>query len=127
FHFYKTGPVPLADDSTPAIVSAGATEALAMKAGDSLILDANGNHKADLGETLLIKVTGGRAEVFATDFSDGLHAGADGKFEPNEITALSVSDGFNATVNARIAGPILTTLKTDGTFTASTLQDASIA
>src|SRR5262249_39494463 len=54
-------------DVASATGAVGATKSVLLHAGDSLIADTNGNHKADKGEATLIKVTAGSAIAFFTD------------------------------------------------------------
>ena len=58
----KTGATHMATSAESAAEAAtGATVALALKAGDSLVFDANSNHVFDTGDTVLLAVTGGKA------------------------------------------------------------------
>ena len=101
--------------------SVGATTAVLLKAGDSLVLDTDGDHVLDMGEVTYLKVTGGKAMVFATDLN------ASTSFSANEITGVAVSDGFKGVIEGDVNGDIGTLLDKDGQFTKTTLQDASIA
>src|SRR5262245_35614747 len=104
-------------------LSTGATAAILMSTGDSLVFDSNNNNVRDPQERVLVKVTAGRAMVF---FSDGF--GPTGlAFDENEISGLAVSGGFSATINTDVNGSITTTLDAAGAFTGTTLQNTSIA
>lgn len=99
----------------------GATVAVKLAKGDSLVLDANGNHVLDAGEITYAKITGGKSILFATDLN------ATVGFNAGEITGLAVSNGFKATITGNVTGSIATALDGSGAFTANVLQHASIA
>ena len=105
---------------------AGSDVAVLLGQGDSLVLDANGNHALDGAEKTLVSVIAGGALVFATDLG-----AADGHFDANEITGLAVTDGFLAKLAVDVNGSIVTALHADGTLfvagTTLTVQHASIA
>src|SRR3954471_23231412 len=74
----------------------GAGVAVKLMSGDSLVLDANGNHVLDAGEITYAKVTGGQATLFATELNS--NAG----FSADEITGLAVSNGFKAMITGDV-------------------------
>ena len=112
-----------------AATTAGATAALLLHKGDTLVFDLNNDGKFDSGDTLLLKVSAGQAMAFLTDTGDGAGGASDAKFEANELTGLAVSDGFTG-LGSDVHGTVATALKADGTFSADnigiTLQHASI-
>ncbi len=95
---------------TEARVFAGSTVAVSLAKGDKLVFDTNHNLKSDKGDLTLLTVSKGSAIAFLTDL-DG-----DGRFDPNEITGLAVSDGFGAKIGTDISGSIVTALKADGSL-----------
>ncbi len=99
----------------------GADLAVLVKAGDTLILDTNGNHVLDTGEVVFAKVTGGKALVFAKNMD------MDTTVDPDEITSLAVSDGFKGAITGDLRGSVVTSLPTNGAFDPTKLLDASIA
>ena len=101
---------------TTARDAANSTVAVLLAAGDSLVFDADNSHTFNAGDTLLMKVSAGKAMVFLTDGSFGATTGA---FDPNEITGLAVSDKFNAQVLTDINGSVATALDATGAFTGS--------
>ena len=107
-----------------------ATAAVLLGLGDSLIYDADNSHSLTTGDTLLLKVTGGKAMVFLTDIAAGATPGG---FDLNEITGLAVSDKFKAEMTADMNGTVITALDAAGNFKqnpnngAIALQHSSIA
>lgn len=83
--------------------------AVLLKTGDSLVLDLDGDHIKDAGETVLVSLSGGKAMVFARDTN------ADGGFDLGEITGIAAGTGIKATLGTDIAGPIVTSLRADDT------------
>lgn len=110
-------------NETAAQTATGATKAILLNAGDSLVFDTNDNHIRDAKERVLVSVTAGKAMVFLSN-GPGPTASA---FDENEITGLAVSNGFIGTVNTDVNGSITTTLDATGQFTQTVLQNASIA
>lgn len=114
-------------NDTDARDRAGSDVAVPLAAGDSLFFDVDGDPATTGDQTLLMRVTAGRALVFATD----LGATPDGRFDANELTGLAVADDFEAKLNVGVRGSIVTALKDDGTLAVSgtvlTLQHESIA
>jgi hypothetical protein len=119
----------LSVDDGDAATLAGSDVAVPLGAGDSLFLDTDGNPATAGDQTLLMRVTAGRALVFATD----LGAVPDSHFDQNKITGLAVADGFEARLETGVRGSIVTALKEDGTLAVTsgvspvlTLQHESI-
>ncbi len=113
---------------TAARALTGATAAVLLQAGDSLIFDRNGNHLLDGGDVPLAEVTAGRGLFFFTDGKTGRRAHA---FELTELTGVAASDGFAAEIHTDIHGSVVTALDANGFLTATdeklTIQHASIA
>lgn len=111
--------VSVNDTASAALV--GADLAVLLKAGDTLIFDTNANHVFDTGEVVFAKVTGGSALVFAKNID------MDTTVDPDEMTSLAVSDGFNGAIDGSLRGSVVTSLPMSGTFDPTKLLDASIA
>ncbi len=99
----------------------GADLAVFLAKGDSVVLDANGNHVLDAGETVFMKVAGGRAVLFAKGHD------MNSAVDPDELTGLIVSDKFNGSINGNLNGSIVTGLGVGKTFDPTKLLDASIS
>jgi hypothetical protein len=108
------------NDATSA-AAVGASLAVALKKGDSLVLDTNGNGQLDAGETVYAKVTGGRAIFFATELNATVGVQAD------EITGIAVSDKFKAAIKGDVSGSVATLLTPDGELSSESAPKASIA
>ena len=106
---------------TSAATAAGAAKALLLHKGDSLVYDANGDHKVSPGEPVMFIDSAGQSMVFFTDLN------SDSKFEPTDFSGLAVGDGFKGTINGVLHGSVATLLRTDGGFDATTIQASSIA
>src|SRR5262249_32732295 len=111
------------DTEIAARMAAGTSKAVLLNAGDSLVFDENDNRVRDPQERVLVSVSAGKGMVFLTDG----FGPRDGAFDANEITGLSVSDGFRATINTDVNGSIATTLTAGGVFATNSLQNSSIA
>ncbi len=114
----------------------GATGAVLLNAGDSLIYDLDGDgtfepfnplvpDDPNARDVRLVQVTGGRAIVFLRNFN------ADGGYDPDEISGLALGNGFRGVVNTDVRGDIATVLNPAGTLSlvpgTATIQFASIA
>lgn len=99
---------------TAAATAVGATKAVLLAAGDSLVFDANGNSKADKGEVVLLKLTAGQAMAFFTDGNTNGSIGQTGAFQASEFTGLALGPDVKATVSGNIAGSIDTLLDAGG-------------
>ena len=114
------GAAVTANDADAALV--GATKAILLHAGDSLVFDLNGNHQLDRKtEFTLLKVNAGSAEAFFTDTNGG------GRFDASELTGIAAGNGLDAAIIGDVEGSIVTALDASGAFTATTLQPAGIA
>jgi len=67
--------------------------------------------------SLLLAVEQGMVKVFTTDLN------GNGRFDPNEITGLSVGDGARFTLFVDVNGDVVTNLQADGQLTDSGLPD----
>lgn len=110
-------------NETVAQTVTGATKAVLLSAGDTLVFDSNDNRVRDAQERVLVSVTDGKTIVFLTDG----FGPTTGSFDENEVSGLAVSNGFKGTVNTDVNGSITTSLNAAGQFTQTTLQNASIA
>ena len=99
----------------------GADLAVFLATGDSVVLDANSNHRLDAGETVFAKVAGGRAVLFAKahDMNNAV--------DSDELTGMIVSDAFKGTIDGDLYGSLTTGLTAAKTFDPTKLLDASIA
>ena len=119
----STGADAAADTKeTDAVMETGATKAIFLAAGDSLVYDLNGNHKADKGEQVLVKMTEGTAMAFFTDLNTDATIGQTAQFDLNEFTGLALGDHVTATINGNVEN-IDTLLDANGAFT--TVRQAS--
>ncbi len=98
--FFLSGVDKSVVDSTGASVNkataqglAGSDIAVLLHAGDSLILDTDGDHIFDAGETRLMAVTGGTGLVFATDTGSGGSAVTDIGADDFGFSVLVQDDG----------------------------------
>lgn len=104
-------------DSVPemnAVTDTHADAAVLLDVGDSLVFDANGNNKTDIGEPVLLKAVKGTAMAFFTDLNTNV--GSTPRFDLSEFTGLAVSNGSVAIVNANINGSIDALLDPAGFF-----------
>ncbi len=99
----------------------GAGLVLHLNKGDTVVLDTNGNHVLDTGETVYARILAGKAILFATDI-DGNTGVGDG-----DITGLAVGTGFNATITGSVHGSVVTAVAADGSFSATQLVPGNIA
>ncbi len=104
---------------------AGSGVALLLDQGDRLVFDVNHNGKADAKEVVMVSIVKGQAMVFLTDDN------GDARFQPDELSGLAVSDGFDATIGTDVRGDIVTALDANGVVAISngevTVQPGSIA
>lgn len=113
-------------EETDAASATGATKAVLLGKGDSLVYDLNGNHKADKGEQVLLKITTGSAMAFFTDLNTDASISQIAQFDLNEFTGLAAGDGLVATITGDIHGSIDTLLSSTDDMFKTTRQVASI-
>lgn len=128
---HKDGKTTVEAGDAASATAVGASFALPMKAGDSLVFDTNDDGVNNAGDVLLLKVTAGKALAFLTDAGDGTGnwTAADGKYESNELTGLALGPGFKGS-GSSVSGPVVTALDSMGHFTIGanlTMTNSSIA
>jgi hypothetical protein len=114
---------------TAAATTAGATAAILLHPGDSLVFDPDHNHRISAGDFTMVKDNAGDSLVFLTPFANPK------AFDLSSLGGIAVSDGSDLKVNTGVRGDIVTALDGSDHFTTGgspekptvILQDASIA